>query len=198
MRLKDYLRGLGMGMIVVVLILTIGGRDRTMTDEEIMARARQLGMVDGNKTLTEIQEKESTSGEESSDKVDTTEPYEGSSSWEPTEGTLETEDSADSTENVQAEESSESTEDSETEESSASAEAAETEESTIVTIIVQRGDSSVSVSKDLAAAGAVENAKDFDRYLCEHGYDKRISVGTFEIRLGATHEEIAKIITKSK
>lgn len=48
MRLKFYLMGLGIGVIVAAVIMGIAmrGRTREMTDEEIMARARQLGMVE--------------------------------------------------------------------------------------------------------------------------------------------------------
>lgn len=217
MRLKDYLRGLGMGMIVVVLILTIGGRNRTMTDEEIIARARQLGMVDGNQTLTDIQQKETASREESA-REDTGDFYEGSIPSEPTD-VEEMEESADtsvwsgSEEGTEAEESTEPSEETiqngseDAEESTLGQENLETGEAdaskapaevTTITVTVQRGDSSVRVSRELAAAGVVKSAKDFDQYLCENGYDKRISVGSFEIPSGATYEEIAKIITKSK
>ena len=51
MKLKMYLRGLGIGMIITAIVMGIalGGRGRsqaTMTDEEIIARARELGMED--------------------------------------------------------------------------------------------------------------------------------------------------------
>ena len=61
MRLKFYLMGLGIGVIVAAVIMGIAmrGRTREMTDEEIMARARQLGMVEAG-TLAEM-----TSGENS-------------------------------------------------------------------------------------------------------------------------------------
>lgn len=87
----------------------------------------------------------------------------------------------------------ESTEPGESEEVPESTEPAET-----VTITVVKGDSSVSVSRDLEEAGLVESAKDFDRYLCNNGYDKRISVGTYEIPIGTSEEKIAKIITRSR
>lgn len=218
MRLKDYLRGLGMGMIVVVLILAIAGGDRTMTDEEIIARARQLGMVDGNQTLTNIKDKEPyedsvtvESVEEATDTAeDTKESSEPEETGEVTESsdTEETEETTKSSEAEETEETTKSSEAEEMEETTESLEAEKSEENETsvagsaseekITITVQRGDSSVSVSKDLAEAGAVESAKDFDRYLCENGYDKKISIGTFQITLGATYEEIAKIITKSK
>ncbi|MBQ7925082.1 MAG: hypothetical protein IJ335_02185 [Lachnospiraceae bacterium] len=210
MRLKDYLRGLGIGMIVVVLILSIGGRDRTMTDEEIIARARQLGMVDGNQTLINIQDKESTATEEENTKLDFTEEnHEGSIAVESVAGTVdepekgespestETDEQEVNIENSKAEETVEETAQESTEEGASDSSKAPADNGTVI-ITVQRGDSSVSVSRDLAAAGAVESAKDFDKYLCENGYDKRISVGTFEIPVGASYEEMAKIITKSK
>lgn len=55
MRLKFYLMGLGIGVIVSAIIMGIAmrGRTREMTDEEIMARARQLGMVEAG-TLAEM------------------------------------------------------------------------------------------------------------------------------------------------
>lgn len=55
MKLKMYLIGLGMGVIVTAVIMGIAlsGRTREMSDEEIMARARQLGMVESGR-LTEV------------------------------------------------------------------------------------------------------------------------------------------------
>ena len=98
-----------------------------------------------------------------------------------------------SAEPAESEEVPESTEAIESEEVPESTEPAET-----VTITVVKGDSSVSVSRDLEEAGLVESAKDFDRYLCNNGYDKRISVGTYEIPIGTSEEKIAKIITRSR
>ena len=57
MKLKYYLRGLGLGMIVTALILTIaGGGDGSLSDEEIKRRAAKLGMVESSSlTLAETQ-----------------------------------------------------------------------------------------------------------------------------------------------
>ncbi len=48
MKLKSYLRGLGLGMIVttIILVLAFRARNKEMTDAEIIARAQQLGMVE--------------------------------------------------------------------------------------------------------------------------------------------------------
>jgi len=63
-------------------------------------------------------------------------------------------------------------------------------------LVVTRGESSVTVSKNLEELGLVEDYRAFDRYLCEIGYDHSISTGTYEISLGTTEEEIARIICK--
>ena len=67
-----------------------------------------------------------------------------------------------------------------------------------VIIKVIKGDSSVSVSRRIFEAGLVESAVDLDRYLCDNHYDKSISVGEYEIEMGADFETIAKTITRRK
>lgn len=65
-----------------------------------------------------------------------------------------------------------------------------------VTIEIVSGDSSFTVCKKLAQAGLIESANEYDSYLCQNGYDKRIRAGSFEIPAGAGEEEIAGIILK--
>ncbi len=71
MKLKYYLRGLGIGMIVTALILGISFSNRQdqtsqiMTDDQIRERAAELGMVDSSElTLAALQnsEKQPTEG----------------------------------------------------------------------------------------------------------------------------------------
>lgn len=47
MRLKYYLRGLGLGILVttIILMISFSGRKNEISDEEIKERAEQLGMV---------------------------------------------------------------------------------------------------------------------------------------------------------
>ncbi|MBR1876017.1 MAG: hypothetical protein IJ805_02795 [Lachnospiraceae bacterium] len=53
MRLKMYLRGLGLGIIVTTLIVSAGksGRAAELSDEEIKTRAKALGMVEEDEML---------------------------------------------------------------------------------------------------------------------------------------------------
>ena len=52
MELKYYLRGLGLGIVVTAVImgLTLSGQ-KTMTDEEVIARAKTLGMVENTENM---------------------------------------------------------------------------------------------------------------------------------------------------
>ena len=63
-----------------------------------------------------------------------------------------------------------------------------------VTVIIRRGSNSYSVSVQLAEAGLVENASEFDTYLCGNGYAGKIRTGTYQIVPGASWEQIAEII----
>ncbi|MBO4775914.1 MAG: hypothetical protein J5515_04795 [Lachnospiraceae bacterium] len=53
MNIKNYLKGIGVGIIVASLILIIAGKlnNNTMSDEDVIKRAKELGMVEST-TLT--------------------------------------------------------------------------------------------------------------------------------------------------
>lgn len=66
------------------------------------------------------------------------------------------------------------------------------------TLQIASGTTSYSVAKLLQKGGVIDNADDFDNYLCENHYDNRINHGVFKIPTGADYEEIALIITGKK
>ena len=176
MKLKYYLRGLGIGILVTTVILSLAGVGRkNMTDEEVVKRAKELGMVEST-LLSDLPDQTKT------DEVRPTEPE---ISLQPE--TSEPEESASTPETpVAPEETPVSPEDG-----NPDIPAGET-----VTLVIGRGESSTTVSKNLKKAGIVEDAAAFDRFLCNNGYDKKIITGTYEIPYGASEEEIAKIITR--
>ncbi len=74
MEKKYYFRGLGLGIIVTAVIMGIalsGGRQGRMTDEEIIARAKKLGMIEDSSLLAssdnEENEAEETGEQENAD-----------------------------------------------------------------------------------------------------------------------------------
>ena len=196
MKLKYYLRGLGIGILVTTVILSLAGIGRkNMTDEEVVKRAKELGMVEStllsdlpDQTKTDNvrpTEPETSLQPETSEPETSPEPEETASTPETPETPKETPVAPEETP-VAPEETPVSPEDGNPDTS-----AGET-----VTLVIGRGESSTTVSKNLKKAGIVEDAAAFDRFLCNNGYDKKIITGTYEIPYGASEEEIAKIITR--
>lgn len=183
MKLKYYLRGLGIGILVTTVILSLAGVGRkNMTDEEVVKRAKELGMVEST-LLSDLPDQTKTdevrpTEPEISLQPETSEPEESASTPETPEAPEET--------SVAPEETPVSPEDGNP----------DTPAGETVTLVIGRGESSTTVSKNLKKAGIVEDAAAFDRFLCNNGYDKKIITGTYEIPYGASEEEIAKIITR--
>lgn len=210
MKLKYYLRGLGIGILITTVILSLAGIGRkNMTDEEVVKRAKELGMVESTllsdlPDQTKAEEVRPTEPETSL-QPETSEPEAGPEPEEP-DSTPETPAAPEETpmtpEETPAAPDETSVAPKETpvapEETPVSPEDGnpDTPAGETVTLVIGRGESSTTVSKNLKKAGIVEDAAAFDRFLCNNGYDKKIITGTYEIPYGASEEEIAKIITR--
>jgi len=215
--LKYYLRGLGIGVIVAAVLMGIalGGDKEKMTDAEIMARAKALGMVESsvladlNKEKenkeAEIEEPESMTDESTKETEPATEPSvepESESAVVPDKDPKkDTESEPESENESKPEMEPESKPDSEPESDAGQepeADPPKREDAEYVILVIERGESSVSVSRSLEELGLVESAKEYDKFLCNNGYDKYIRVGTHKIKAGSTDEEIANIISRKK
>lgn len=161
-KIKYYLRGLGTGIVITTLVLTISFNVRSCTAKSLKEETTT------EETTKEKTTKKETTTEETTTKETTTE-----------ETTME----ETTTEEITTEETTEET----------TTKKINTE--TYVTFSVVSGMSSDSVAQVLADMGVVEDARDFNLYLCTNGYDKIIRVGTYEVKVGAGYEEIARLIT---
>ena len=197
MKLKYYLRGLGIGMIVTALILGIsfshrqGQETQILTDDQIRERAEQLGMVDSSELTLAALQNSVQQAQENTEKTEASpepETEETTTTSEP-ETTVAPENTTEP-ETTAAPENTVEPEATPQPETIAASEASQT-----VTVTVKKGASSGSVSNRLQEAGLVEDAKSFDNYLCNNGYSRSINPGTYEIDPGTSEEEIAKIIT---
>lgn len=193
-KLQYYLRGLGAGILVTVLILGItGSKDKeTLSDAEIKARAAELGMVEsGSRVLTDLQP--------ASAAVDEPASADGNTAGET--GTADEQEAVGETKTSEDQKASEETgaenqksgEEGTTPSSQGSA-SGDCDSGT-VSFYIESGTNSYSISKDLEAAGLIEDARAFDTYLCNIGYSKSLRAGTYEIPIGIEEEEIVKIIT---
>lgn len=201
-RLRCYMRGLGIGIVVTALILGLAleNRGTAMSDAEIKERARELGMVEST-VLSQMpsqqkQEDQAESGDTPKDShVPESSPEED---HVPEDGDMP--GNSGSPEDGDMPGNSGSPEDGDIPGNSGSPEDGtvpedDTQRETVL-FTITRGESSVAVSQALAEAGLVEDARAYDRYLCDNGYATRIVAETHRIPVGATEEEIAQIITK--
>lgn len=86
-----------------------------------------------------------------------------------------------------------------TEEQKVETKAPEKEEVKVVYFVLEitSGMSTGEISSKLKQANVLDNEKEFEQFLIENGYHTKVQVGTFELNSEMSHEEIAKIITKS-
>ena len=194
MKLKYYLRGLGIGIAVTAAVLMLaGGNKESLTDEEIIARAKELGMVE-SVTLSQLSSENEETSQDVSEEV-SEEVSQGDS-----EEISEEESQVSSEENISEEVSEEVSETEPSEEVSeeVSEEPSQNPTSEVideyVIIEVGAGDGSDTVSVKLEAAGMVEDAQMYDDFLCANGYDKILQTGVHEIPRTGDWDMIAVIL----
>ena len=187
MERKYYLRGLGIGIVVTAIIMGIAtSGKRGMTDEEIIARAKELGMVE-NTVLSEKTEEEAET-EADVDIANAEDATEKSAIEETKKPETSTEQKQNTTEETKKPETS-------TEQQTTDDKKEDITSAVVKTITVNSGDGSYTVAKKLAEAGVVTSAENFDTYLCQNGYDKKLRTGNFSIPADASDEQIARIVT---
>ena len=212
MKLKYYLRGLGIGIVVTALLMGYSNKNRAAepkaevateetagdlladrngeaTTEEVIEQSTVENVtVEAAETVSSTEETETDSAETSEEETSQEETAsELESSTQEAESVTETE-----TESVQAEETTDKKEQTQ---SSTEDDAGNALPQTTIEINIVRGDDSGTVARKLQNAGMVESATEYDAYLMQHGYDKKIRVGKVEIPVDATWQEIAEYIS---
>ena len=209
MKLKYYLRGLGIGMIVTALILGISFSNRQdqtsqiMTDDQIRERAAELGMVDSSElTLAALQNSEKQPTEGTPEETTQTQEQNNIESGTGDHGSRRDTGYGGTGDNSGTggipRQSLRQRQNRKRRWNRKQQRAGSNRSTTADTDrhhYNKRGSDSGSASRLLYEAGLVENAKAFDNYLCNNGYSRSINPGTYEIAPGTSEEEIAKIIT---
>ena len=210
MKRKAYLKGLGLGILITCVILVIAGRsNRTMSDEEVIKRARELGYVESSTLVSNVNK---DSNDKINDKnINNNENKETEVKNEPQEKKKEVSDEKEDKENIVKEDSGDKEKEKKTkpEESDENDIPVEKDEKTEtekqeeentqipekVIVTIKPGDSSETVSARVKEAGLIDDSESFNKYLCSNGYDKIIRVGDHEIPKGSSVEEIAEILS---
>lgn len=189
MKLKYYLRGLGIGILVTAVIMgvTQGSRKETLSDREIRERAAALGMVEPGNSLADLEAAETPAATEIPEAIETPAATETPKAAE-TPAATETPEAAETPAATEAPAATPEVTARPTQKP------AEEEEGSSYTFEIQAGDSSYQVAYRLQQAGLVADARDFDNYLCSKGYDRKLKTGSYEIPETATEEEISEIL----
>ena len=206
MNVKSYLKGIGVGMIVASLILIIAGNMNKVSDEDVIARAKELGYVQSTfVSQPEVVDNTSSNTEqkkiEDSDKVESTENNDANTDNakaddKATDVNTNNENAEDKAYDANADSSTTETANT-TNDTTVSDDSDKTADnnatsSETVKVEIKSGMSSESAALAVKNAGLVESDTEFNKYLCSEGYDKRLRVGSFEIPKDADFETIAK------
>ena len=178
MRIKYYIRGIGIGIIFATLVLTISfyfGKGsfakEKLSDEEIIERATELGMVMEATTEEGTEEGTDENTKENPEEV-AEESDEGNTEKEATV----TAEAAPQIEDI------------------ASSDSEEAETITYVPFTVRGGESSEIVSENLKKAGLIDSVDDFNKYLSKINVDNLIQSGTFYVKQGSSYDDIAALL----
>ncbi|MCR5196903.1 MAG: endolytic transglycosylase MltG [Pseudobutyrivibrio sp.] len=194
MRLKYYLRGLGIGVTLATLLLTISfyfGKDalakRELTDAEIIERATELGMV----MKEDAKEKDKTDKKSEDPKKDESK---ADDNIEETDKADSTEKSDDPNKEMTLEEAIES------ETNASDVDKSEASESTVtyVPFTIKAGASSETVATELHKAGLIDSSAGFSEYMNKLGVDDRIQAGTFYVKQDSSYDDIIALLVNKE
>lgn len=219
MKLKYYLRGLAVGILVTTIILAISFSQtkKELSDQEVINRAKQLGMVmaDSGKiedyredTQTETGQSEQGETEENvtgdtQNGAEDNEGVTGDNGTVPGDNGTVTGDNGTvpgdiGTVTGDNEGGIGDNEGGTGDNGTGTEDAGSDTEGKMVTFVISKGQFGRQISESLKKEGLVDDAEAFMKYLGETGKSEEILPGTYEIPMGSTYEEIVKILLAPK
>ena len=205
MKLKYYLRGLAVGILVTTIILAISFSQtkKELSDQEVINRAKQLGMVMADSGKIEDYREDTQTETGQSEQGETEENVTG-----------DTQNGAEDNEGVTGDNGTVTgdigtvTGDNEggigdneggtADNGTGTEDAGSDTEGKMVTFVISKGQFGRQISESLKKEGLVDDAEAFMKYLGETGKSEEILPGTYEIPMGSTYEEIVKILLAPK
>lgn len=185
LKLKYYMRGIGIGIILTTLLLSIGNPKQKLTDQEVITKAQELGMVmgkDNNSNLEQVLDDNKPTGEAADVSVTpsapadnvTPEPTQAPAipTPEPTQVPIIPTVKPTVIPNPTSKPVSEK-----------------------VTFTIQKGMSSGKVAALLKSIGLIDDADKFNKRVVDTGKASIINTGTYIITKGASYDDIIKVIT---
>lgn len=213
MKLKYYLRGIGIGLIITTIVMALAfmlHKDELISDEEVRRRAEAIGMVmpeetGGRDTLLNndsaspeaLNVPQSEGNVRGSDETDAAQSVSAQQDAEKKQDNKSDSNADDNRKNDQKEEDQKK-DDDQKEDQETNDDQPEQGEDEAVELSIVGGEYSDIVSQKLYKAGLIEDADEFNKYLAEGGFDNLIQPGTYLIPVGSDYKTIVSIITEKK
>lgn len=200
MRLKYFLRGLGSGIVLTALV-TAAAKPQ-MSDARIVERAKELGMISEEESGVNEKDLSDLSADDDNEEDQDEEDHndkdrEKSSHKDDKSGNTVEEDTKNENSQDDAKEDATGNDDSYKDDIIIDTkETDKKKDGQNIQITINSGLHSYDVSKILEAAGVVDDAKKFDEYLIQYGYQRRIIPGIYEISEKDSYRTIADLITR--
>ena len=201
MKLKYYLRGLAVGILVTTIILAISFSQtkKELSDQEVINRAKQLGMVmaDSGKIEDYREDTQTETGQSEQGETEenvTGDTQNGAEDNEGVTGDNGTVTGDNGTVTGDNEGGIGDNEGGTADNGTGTEDAGSDTEGKMVTFVISKGQFGRQISESLKKEGLVDDAEAFMKYLGETGKSEEILPGTYEIPMGSTYEEIVKIL----
>lgn len=211
MKLKYYLRGLGVGIVVTCILMSISNKNAVADAKaEVIAVYEQSSteiMTENESTQEETTEPIILRNEEIESEITSVlgEAQSNEQSIIETESeiealTISTEIQSHETEKATTEDTDEIEISIENESKESviviDSDDADVKNGKIIEIQINKGDGSGVVAQKLYEAGVVEDAREFDEFLMQNGYDKKLNVGVKVINTSESWQMIADKLIK--
>lgn len=195
MKLKYYLRGLGVGIVITAFIMSIVGANKAerMTTAKIIQKASELGMVSGEdynltktdlsnakKRIDDLQKQIEGSGDVQNNQETNKDNQSNENKEEASEQDKTDENMDNPNDNVTTQETFID---------------GSTSESTTVRFNITQGMSSENVANLLQEKGIIPDAADFINYIVETGNADYLQIGEYEVNTGESYDTIISKIT---
>lgn len=199
--MKNFIRGMGVGILVTTIVLGISYmliQDK-IPDDEIIQRAKKLGMVEQDQTVVRDQP-QSESGQ-AADITTETPPTDGQTNEaQPQQDTNQPADgqNGNNSEGQQPEETPAQPAPAVPDDGSAAQGMAppQSEDSSVqyATVQINRGDDGVTVSQKLQQNGIITDAQDFNAFLSANRLQGNIRQGSFQLQKNMDYQSIVNQI----
>lgn len=192
MKIKWFIRGLGVGIIITALILCITYRNDSKSNN-IIQQAKELGM-EFPKKPAEDQPAEASEPPSAPPSV----PPSAAPTQTVTGAAVQGTDDGQTKEGVKEQSEADQKAKDKLDKSAEDISSASQYKGGKKSFVVRSGLLSSSVAREMEQAGIIEDADAFDEFIEKNGYGKLVRSGKYDIPTGADFETIAKIITRQQ